>query len=145
MKNILLTIKDCETATISSPIVEKTLELASLCSSKVNIIHIAPPSREPPYNVDSEMFRREIATELHHEHNCLQDLAKFMQDMNVDASTLLVQGSIIKTILQESERLAVDLVILGRHKHGPLYRALMDDTDEGLLANCSCPIMFVPI
>ena len=145
MKNILLTIKDCETATTSSHIVEKTLELASLCSSKVNIIHIAPPSREPPYNVDSEMFRREVASELHHEHKCLQDLAKCMQDVNIEATAQLVQGSIVGSILLETKRLAVDLVILGRHKHGPLYRVLMDNTDEGLLAKSSCSIMFVPV
>ena len=145
MKNILMTIKDCETTSIASPIVEKTLELAKLCSSKVHITHVAPPSREPPYNVDSEKFLREITSELRHEHDCLHHLAKCMQDVNVDATALLVQGSIISTILQESERLAIDLVILGRHKHGPLYRVLMDNTDEGLLAKCTCPIMFVPI
>jgi len=145
VKNILMTIKDCEDSTITSPIVEKTLELASLCSSKVYIIHVAPPLREPPYNVDSEMFRREVAKELHHEHDFLQYLEKYIQDMNIDATALLAQGTIISAILKESERLAVDLVILGRHKHGPLYRALMDNTEEGLLAKSSCPIMFVPI
>ena len=145
MKNILMTIKDCETATIASPIVEKTLELASLCSSKVHIIHVAPSSREPPYNVDSKMFHREVANELHHQHGFLQNLEKCMQDMSIDATALLVQGTIISTILQESERLAADLVIVGRHKHGPLYRALMDNTDKGLLAKCSCSIMFVPV
>lgn len=145
MKNILMTIKDCETATIESPLVEKTLELATSCSSKVHIVHVAPPSRESPYNVDSKMFRCEIAAELRHEHNCLQHLSKCMKDMNIDATALLVRGSIISTILHESERLAVDLVIIGRHKHGPLYSALMDGTDKGLLAKCSCPIMFVPV
>lgn len=145
MKNILMTVKDCDTTTIASPIVEKTLELASSCSSKVHIIHVAPPQRHPPYNVDSKMFRREIAIELRYEHNCLQHLSKCMQDMNINATALLVRGSIINTVLQESERLDVDLVIIGRHKHGPLYSALMDGTDEGLLAKCSCPIMFVPV
>lgn len=145
VKNILLTIKDCETATITSPILKKTLELANFCSSKVHIIHVAPPSREPPYNVDTKMFRREIAAELRHEHNHLQHLSKCMQDANIDATALLVRGPIISTILHESERLAVDLIIIGRHKHGPLYSALMDGTDEGLLARCSCPIMFVPV
>lgn len=41
-----------------------------------------------------------------------------------------VYPHIISTILHESVRLDVDLVILGRHKHGPLYRALMDSTDK---------------
>jgi len=139
-----MTIENCETTTIASPIVEKTLELANAFSSKVWILHIVPPSRQSPYNVDNKMFRREVATELHQEHDFLQHLAKCMQNKNIDVTALLVQGSIISTILQESERLVIDLVVLGCHKHGMLYSALMDDTDEGLLAKCSRPIMFVP-
>ena len=111
MKNILVTIKEFETTTIASPIVEKTIELARNCTSKVHLIHIVPPSRQPPYNIDSNMFRREIANELRHEHHYLQDLAKCMRDVNVDAKALLIQGSIINTILHESERLDVDLVV----------------------------------
>jgi len=139
-----MTIKDCDT-TIASPIVEKTLELASSCSSKVHIIHVVPPSQQSPYNVDSKVFRREIASELRYEHNCLQQLSKSMQDIDIKATAMLVRGSIINTVLHESERLAVDLVIIGRHRHGPLYSALMNGTDEGLLAKCNCPIMFVPV
>jgi nucleotide-binding universal stress UspA family protein len=55
-----------------------------------------------------------------------------------------VQGSIIKTILKESERLDIDLIIMGCHKHGRLYGALMDNTEEGLLSKCTHPVMFVP-
>ena len=139
-----MTIEDCETTTIASSVVEKTLELASAFSSKVWILHIVPPSRQSPYNVDNKMFRHEVATELRHEHDFLQHLAKCMQDVNIDVTALLVQGSIISTILQESERLDIDLAVLGCHKQGLLYSALMDDTDEGLLAKCSRPIMFVP-
>ncbi len=145
MKHILMTIKDCEAATVTSPLVEKTLELASLGSSKVHIIHVAPPSCESPYNIDSNMFRSEIANELRHEHNCLQNLSRCMRDINIDATALLVRGSIINAICNESERLAADLVVIGRHRHGPLYSTLMDGTDKGLLAKCSCPIMFVPV
>ena len=144
MKNILMTVEDCETTTIASPIVEKTLELASTFSSKVWILHIVPPSRQAPSNVDNKMFRREIATEFRQEHDFLQHLAKCMRDKNIDVTSLLVQGSIISTILQESERLAIDLVVLGCHKHGIFYSALMNNPDENLLAKCSHPIMFVP-
>ena len=145
MKNILMTIEDCETTTTASPIVEKTLELASAFSSKVWILHIVPPSLQSPYNVDSKIFRHEVATELRHKHDFLQHLAKCMQDKNIEATALLVQGSVISTILRESERLLIDLVVLGCHKHGLLYSALMDDTDEGLLATCTRPIMFIPV
>jgi len=140
-----MTIKDCETTTVASPIVKKTIELASFCSSKVQIIHVAPPQRQPPYNVDSKVFHEEVTTELGRKNDYLQHLAKSMQDKSIDATSRLIHGPIISTILQESERLAVDLVIIGRHKQGPLYRALMNGTDKGLLAKCSCSIMFVPV
>lgn len=144
MKNILMTIDDCETTTIASPIVEKTLELASTFSSKVWVLHIAPATNQSPYNVDRKIFRRDVAAEFCKEHDFLQHLAKCMRDKNIDASALLVQGSIINTILVESERLVIDLVILGCHKHGQLFSAMVNDIDENLLAKCSFPIMFVP-
>lgn len=144
MKNILVAIESCETTTIASPIVEKTLELASAFSSKVWLLHVAPPSRQPPYNIDREISRHEVAAELRHEHDFLQQLAKCMQDRNIDATALLVQGPVTRTILKESERLAIDLVVLGCHKHGRLYSALMEDTEEGLLSKCARPIMFIP-
>ena len=144
MKNILMAIGDCETTTTASPIVEKTLELANAFSSKVWILHIVPPSRQSPYNVDNTVFRHEVASELRHEHDFLQQLAKCMQSENIEVTALLVQGSIISAILQESERLDIDLLVLGCHEQGMLYSALMDDTDEGLLAKCNRPIMFVP-
>jgi nucleotide-binding universal stress UspA family protein len=145
MKNIIVTIKDFETATLTSPIVNKTIDLAKTYSSKVHVLHVVPSKSQAPYNVDRELFRRGVAEELRHEHSCLQKLAKAIRDDGVDARALLAKGSIIDTILHESERLTADLIILGRHKHGPLYKVLMDSTDEGLLAKCSCPIMFVPI
>ena len=95
-ENVLMTIGDCETITIASSIVEKTLELASVFSSKVWILHIAPPSHQSPYNVDNKMFRNDVASKFRRKHNCLQHLAKCMQDLNIDATALLVQGSIIK-------------------------------------------------
>ena len=144
MKNILMTIGVCETITIASSIVGKTLELASAFSSKVWIIHIAPPSHQSPYNVDNKMFRNDVASEFRHEHDYLQHLAKCMRNKNVDVTALLVQGSAINTILKESERLVIDLVVLGCHEYSQLFSALMKDTDESLLAEWSLPIMFVP-
>ena len=144
MKNILVAIDSCETITIASPIMERTLELASAFSSKVWILHIVPHSRQPPFNVDDKTLRQEVAAEFRHEHEFLQHLATCLRDRGVDANALLVEGATIRTILKESERLDIDLIVAGCHKHGLLYGALMDVTEEGLLSNCSRPIMFVP-
>ena len=145
MKNILVVIESCETITLESPILERTHELASAFLSKVSVLHIVPHPREAPFNVDTETLRKQVNTELRKEHEFLQHLAQGLQDRDIDATALLVKGPTIKTILKESDRLDVDLIILGCHSHGLLYGALMDATEEGLLSKCLRPIMFVPM
>ena len=144
MKKILVAIESCEAITIASPIMERTIELANAFSSKVWVLHVVPRRRPEPFNVDSKTLRREVAAELRHEHEFLQHLAQCLRDRAVDAKALLVEGATDRTIQQESDRLAIDLIVVGCHKHGLLYGALVDVTKEGLLSNCSRPLMFVP-
>jgi hypothetical protein len=56
-----------------------------------------------------------------------------------------VEGATIKTMLNESDRLDIDIIILGCHLHRLAYGALIDTTEAGLLSNCTRPIMFVPV
>jgi nucleotide-binding universal stress UspA family protein len=144
VKNILVAIESCETITIASPIMQRVLELAGAFSSKVWVLHVVPHGRQPPFNVDDRTLRREIAAEFRHEHEFLQHLAQCLRDRDIDATALLVQGATIRTILKESERLDIDLLVLGCHRHGLLYGALLDTTEEGLLSKCPRPIMLIP-
>jgi len=145
VKNILVAIDNLENAAKISPVVRLAVELASAFSSRVKLLHVAPHSRGVPFNVDKEILRHEIAHELHEEHGLLQKLAQQLRDQGVDAIPLLVEGATVKTILHESDRLDVDLIILGCHKHSEMYCALMDGTEEGVLGRCSHPVLFVPL
>jgi nucleotide-binding universal stress UspA family protein len=145
VKNILVAIDDHEAITVASPIVARTLELATAFSSKVWLLHIVPPARQPPFNIDKDVLRKEMAGELRHEHKSLQHLAQSLRERHADVTALLVEGAIIRSILDESERLDIDLIVLGCHRHGLLYGALTEFTEEGLLSKCPRPIMFVPI
>jgi nucleotide-binding universal stress UspA family protein len=146
VENILVAIDDCEATNIASPIIERTLELAGVFSSKVWIIHVVPDMRRStPFNVDSKVLRREVAAELCKEHEFLQRLAQCLRDRDIDAKALLIEGATSKTILKESDRLDIDLIVLGCHRHGLLYGVLTEFTEEGLLSKCPRPIMFVPM
>jgi len=146
VENILVAIDDCEATNIASPIIERTLELAGVFSSKVWIIHVVPDMRRStPFNVDSKVLRREAAAELCKEHEFLQRLAQCLRDRGIDAKALLIEGATTKTILKESDRLDIDLIVLGCHRHGLLYGVLTEFTEEGLLSKCPRPIMFVPM
>ena len=145
MKNILVVVDCCEATTIASPIIERSLEFASAFSSKLWVLHVVPHSHQTPFNVDSKILRREAADEFRHEHDFLHHLAQCLRDRDIDATALLVQGAVVNTILKESERLEIDLIVLGCQRHSLLYGALMDVTEEGLLSKCAYPIMFVPM
>ena len=144
MKNILVAIDNYEATTTTSPLIEKTIELANAFSSKVWVLHVVPQAGQHPYNVDKKIFRREVAHEMHDEHEYLQLFADCLRKRNIESSSLLVEGETIKSILHESDRLNADLIILGCHKHSELFGALMNETGEGLLSQCTHPIMFVP-
>jgi nucleotide-binding universal stress UspA family protein len=90
------------------------------------------------------MLRNQAATELHHEHKYLQHLTGVLRDRGINATALLVEGTTVKTILEEADRLAADLIIVGSHSHGLLYRALLDGTGERLLNETTRAILFVP-
>ena len=145
VKNLLVAIDDCEATTIESQLMTQTIQLARAFSSKVWVLHIAARSNQVPFSVDRTLLRQEAAAELRHEHTALQRLTQGLRDRNIEASALLLEGPVIKTILEKTEHLAIDLIILGCHRHGLLYGALMEFTEEGLLSKCPRPIMFVPV
>lgn len=145
MKNILVAVESFETTTVASPLIEKTIEMANAFSSRVWVLHVVPKSRQSPFNVDQQILRREVSHELHDEHEFVQQFSQCLRDRDIDARSLLVEGATINTILHESDRLEIDLIIMGCHRHSELFAALMNETDQGMLAKCAQPIMFVPL
>lgn len=145
MKNILVAIDDCAATTITSPLLERSIELAAAFSSRVWLVHVVPRPGEPPFNVDPGVMRREVAGEYRHEHEHLHYLARCLRERGIEAKSLLIEGSPVSRLIEEAVRLEVDLVVLGCHRHGVSYGVLLDATEEGMLGKCRCPMLFVPL
>jgi nucleotide-binding universal stress UspA family protein len=145
VKTILVAIDDCEAMTISSPLLEHSIELAGAFSSRVWLVHVVPHPGEPPFNVDPGVMRREVAGEYRQKHEHLQCLAQCLRERGIDAKSLLVEGSPTARLIEEAGRVDADLVVLGCHRHGISYGVLLDVTEEGMLGKCSCPMLFVPL
>lgn len=145
MKKILVAVDNFENITIASPLIEKTVELAKAFSSKVWLLHVVPRARQSPFNIDNDVLRREAARELHDEHEFFLQLATCLRDRDIEATSLMVEGATVKTILTESERLGIDLIILGCHRRSEFFDILTGDTEKGLISKCSHPVMFIPI
>jgi nucleotide-binding universal stress UspA family protein len=144
VKTILVGIDDCEATTIASPLLQRASELATAFAGKVWLLHVVPHPSEPPFNINRRVLRREVAGEYRREHEFLRYLKLCLRERGVEASSLLVEGSPTTVLIEEYARLHADLIIVGCHRHGMAYGALMDLTEEGLLSKCRCPILFVP-
>jgi nucleotide-binding universal stress UspA family protein len=51
----------------------------------------------------------------------------------------------VEKILAQMEKLDADLVIMGSHGHGAIYRTLLGSVSEGVLHDAACPVLIVPV
>ena len=130
---------------VAEHVVARASSLAEAYSAELFLIHIAAP--EPDfvgYAPGPEGVRRQRARTLRSEHRDLQEQAEALRQRGVDAKALLVEGSTIEMLLEESRRLAVDAIVIGSHGHGALYRAVVGSTTEGTIRGARCPVLVVP-
>ncbi len=142
MKNILAPI---DLSPVSHRVVQLAAELAKGLSAKLWLIHVAAP--DPDFvglDVGPQYVRDSRAQHLRHEHQELQAMRDTCRAGGVDAEALLVQGVTIDTVLSEAERLQADLLVMGSHGRGGLYKALMGSVSEQVLKHANVPVMLVP-
>ncbi len=140
-------------------IIDEAKALAQDMASKVWLLHVAEakPGMIPytgsyvdygsgfiDYGPDPKALRDQIAQKFHTEHKDLQDEAQALRNLNIKTTALLIQGSVIKTILQEAEKLSIDMIVLGSHGHGAVYNLLVGSVSEGVIKNAACPVLVVP-
>lgn len=143
MKNILVAI-DFEEET--QLLVDKALEIAKQFGSKIWLLHIAAASPDyVGYTVGPQYIRDNIAGTLREEHKLIQKYADQLKAKNIAAEGLLVQGATSNTILKESAKLNIDLVVIGHHKHSSLYKIFVDDVDSEIISNSKVPVLIIPM
>ena len=143
MKNILVAV-DFEDET--QMLVDKALELAQKLGSKIWLLHIAPSSPDyVGYSMGPQYIRDNVAVGLRNEHKLIQKYADQLKAKNVEAEGLLVQGATSETILKESTKLNIDLVVIGHHKHSSLYKIFVDDVDSEIISNSKVPVLIIPM
>ena len=143
MKNILVTI---EFEDQSSLLMEKATQIAAKFGAKLWLVHVAEPDPEfVGFRTGPQYVRDTIAKDLRKEHRILQKYADEMKTNGIESEGLLVQGLIVETIISESEKLNVDLIVIGHHKHGFLYNLFMSGTSESLIEQSNIPVLTIPL
>jgi len=142
MRHIIATIDFSE---ISDELVEQAATLAEAFTAKLHLLHVAAPNPDfAGYEAGPKVVRDARAQELREEHQRLNDYAARLRERKIDAKALMVQGPTVEMILKETRALEADLIIVGSHGKGALYRALLGSVSEGVVRGATQPVLVIP-
>lgn len=143
MKNILVGIDFHEKNEL---LIDKAVEIATAFLAKIWLIHITSPEPEfVGYAVGPQYIRDFRATELKNEHKLIADLAGQIKAKNLDADGMVVTGATAETIVKESQKLDIDLIICGHHEHGALSLLFLGSNSYEIINKSSIPVLAVPL
>jgi nucleotide-binding universal stress UspA family protein len=142
IKKILVTVDFSDLSTV---VVERAADIAIAFKAEVSVIHVIPPT--PVYS-GSEISPPAIvdytAEDWRSEQHDLDTMADFMKQKGIKAETMLLSGPITDVVLKKATELNTDLIVVGAHSHGFLYRAFIGSVSEGLLKRSQCPVLVIP-
>ncbi len=143
MQNIVAAV---DFSKASDSVLSRSAELAKAFGKcRLWLIHVAAPEPEfVGYDTGPQCVRDQVAEHLKDEHHQIQDSAQGLRDQGIEATALLIQGPTIATILNEAKKLDADLIVLGSHGHGRVFRSLLGSVSEGVLRKARTPVLIIP-
>ena len=131
MKNILVSI---DFNNHEKSLIDKAIEMAKAFDSKIWLLHVAAPEPEfIGFGVGPQYIRDSRADELRKEHRLISDYTDLIRLENQECEGLLINGATIEMILEEAQKLAIDLIIIGHHDHNFLYKAFFGSVASGVI------------
>jgi nucleotide-binding universal stress UspA family protein len=142
MKNIAIALDLSNSSTV---LIEQAKVLARANDAKIWLIHIAAPDPDfIGYDVGPKYIREDRADILKEEHKKLGKLKNTLTDVGIEAEALLIQGPIIQTLIEEVDKLEIDLLVIGKKGHGLFYRAILGSVFDSIVKKVHVPLLAVP-
>lgn len=142
MKNILVAV-DLEAS--SQLLINAAAEQAEKTNAKVWVLHIAEPEPDFVGNKAGPQYVRDyLVEEIKKEHKLVRQYADELIAKGIVADGLLIQGPTVQMILQEIEKLQIDLLIIGHHRHSLLFKIFLGDNHTALVNKSTIPVLVVP-
>lgn len=143
MKNILVSIDFNENEMI---LLDKAFQMAESFGSKLWLVHIAAPDPDfVGYEVGPQYVRDSRASELRKEHKTIQEYTSILNKKGVESEGLIIQGATIDMIFKESEKLNIDLIVAGLHKHGFFHKVFFENVSSEIIKKSNIPVLIVPL
>ena len=142
MKSILVAV-DFSKAT--DPILQATATMAKALNAKVTVMNVAP--REPDVlgqQLTWKVITEPVPEDVRERYDKLMACAKQLEDADVVVKPLLVRDDRVRGVIREVEREKADLIVMGSHGRGGLYRRLVGSVSEGVMRAAKCPVLIIP-
>lgn len=140
--NVLVSIDFSE---VSERQLEVVARMAKGMKRDVYLLHVAEP--EPDFigfQPGPDVVRDQVAEEFREEHRAIQAMADRLREDDIEATALLVQGSIVETVLEKADELDATMIVVGSHGHGAAYDLLVGSVSRGIIRGAKVPVLVVP-
>ncbi len=141
MKKILVAVDFSDLAAL---LIEHAASQALAFGSEVLILHIEPPvpafigtEMSPPITVEPSPDEN---TRIREE---LESMRKYLENKGIKTSAEYLQGPVISTMVDTLIEYEADLLIIGAHSHGILYRAFIGSISSGVIKVSPCPVLLI--
>jgi nucleotide-binding universal stress UspA family protein len=122
-----------------------TRAVARDTKAEVWLLYVAEP--DPAfvgYATGSEAVRDVIAQEYREEHRKLQGYAEALRADGIATTALTIRGPTAATILDEANRLGVELIVMATHGRGAVFDLLVGSVSYAVLRDARTPVLMVP-
>lgn len=142
MDKIIVAVDLSDVATVA---LNHTVSFAKAFKSHVRILHVEVPV---PTYIGNEIVQPVIPTDNEEEMDRIKkDLSAMVEHLTskgVEADYELVKGPIVESIIDKAANYNADMIVLGAHNHGFLYRAFIGSVCSGVVKHSPCPVLIIP-
>jgi len=142
MDKIIVAVDLSDVATVA---LNHTVSFALAFKSHVRILHVEVPV---PAYIGNEIVQPVLPTdneeELERIRKDLSAMVDHLRQRGIEADFELVKGPIVESIIEKAANYNADLIILGAHNHGFLYRAFIGSVCSGVVKHSPCPVLIIP-
>ncbi len=131
---------------VTLKVLQHALTMAQAFNSQVVILH---GLQKEPVVVDlglasPTVFRNPSAESIEADREKLANLSEPLERAGVTVSVQQLPDATAASIVEEAERLGVDLVIVGAHHHSTLYNLFVGSMTGDIVKRAHCPVLVVP-
>ena len=131
---------------VTPKVMEQSQKLAKAFDARVVLLHTVPS--EPVVMelgvVSPTVLVTPSERRIEADYDKLLDLRDSLAVSGVNVSAQQLEDGSVKNILEESQRLHADLIVVGSHHHNALYNLLVGSFTGSVLKAATCPVLVVP-